>query len=248
MATYNDKVLKGDQLLVYTSKVKEAIGKKQNVIDANNKLSYEYLSGTPTIPTDNKSLTNGAGYQTATQVNSAIETALENQNATIMEDVEAKGYQTADQVQTLINSQNHTTMEAVEAKGYMTTTDATSLINSKISGTMRGFKIIKTAQDKLNAINSLTPTNLNAKYFIYLIPKNSNTEMMTNSYEEWAIIQIDQQATTAYDEGVKNVYFSKDDPGGAHTEYYVWERIGDTQFSINYLSNAEISQIWTDAT
>lgn len=245
--TYNDKVLKGDQLLVYTSKVKEAIGKKQNIIDANNKLSYEYLSGTPTIPTDNKTLTNGAGYQTATQVKSAIESAITDINATTIADVEAKGYQTADQVQTLINNQNHTTMADVEAKGYMTTTDATSLINSKISGTMRGFKIIKTAQEKLNAISSLTPTNLNAKYYIYLIPKSTTNEV-ENSYEEWAIVQIDQQASTAYDEGVKNVYFSADDPGGAHTEFYVWEQIGDTQFSINYLSNAEVSQIWTDAT
>lgn len=34
---------------------------------------YEDLTGTPTIPTDNQSLTNGAGYQTASEVKTAIE-------------------------------------------------------------------------------------------------------------------------------------------------------------------------------
>ena len=38
--------------------------------------SYNDLTNKPTIPTDNKNLTNGAGYQTSEQVQQAINTAL----------------------------------------------------------------------------------------------------------------------------------------------------------------------------
>ena len=78
MATYDNKILKGDQLLVYTQKVKEGLAQKQAVINADNKLSYNLISGAPTIPTDNKQLTNGAGYQTAEQVQTAISSAIGN--------------------------------------------------------------------------------------------------------------------------------------------------------------------------
>ena len=50
--------------------------------------AYSDLSGTPTIPDNNKDLTNGAGYQTEANVKALIE---------------AYGYQTASAVQTIIN-------------------------------------------------------------------------------------------------------------------------------------------------
>ena len=65
------------------------MAQKQAMINAENKLSYSYIKDTPTIPTDNSQLQNGAGYQTASQVETAIT---------------GKGYQTAEQVQTAITS------------------------------------------------------------------------------------------------------------------------------------------------
>ena len=88
MATYDNKILKGDQLLVYTQKVKEGLAQKQAVINADNKLSYNLISGAPTIPTDNKQLTNGAGYQTAEQVQTAISSAIGNISSFSFEIVE----------------------------------------------------------------------------------------------------------------------------------------------------------------
>ena len=78
MATYDNKILKGDQLLIYTQKVKESLNTKQNKITADNKLDYALIANTPTIPSDTNDLTNGAGYQTASEVQSAISTAIGN--------------------------------------------------------------------------------------------------------------------------------------------------------------------------
>ena len=78
MATYDNKILKGDQLLIYTQKVKENLNTKQNKITADSKLDYVLIANTPTIPSDTNDLTNGAGYQTASEVQSAISTAIGN--------------------------------------------------------------------------------------------------------------------------------------------------------------------------
>ena len=52
------------------------ISGKQDKITSSNKLPYSLISGTPTIPTNNNQLTNGAGYQTASQVSNAISNAI----------------------------------------------------------------------------------------------------------------------------------------------------------------------------
>lgn len=68
---------------------------------------YTDLTGTPTIPTDNSQLANGAGYQTSEQVEAAItekgyQTASQVQSA-----IASKGYQTASQVQSAISAAGH---------------------------------------------------------------------------------------------------------------------------------------------
>nr|WP_302628663.1 hypothetical protein [uncultured Eubacterium sp.] len=88
MASYDNKVLKGDQLVVYTQKVKEGLASKQNKISADSKLDYSLIANTPTIPTNNNQLTNGAGYQTANDV----DTAITDKGYTTMTAVEGKGY------------------------------------------------------------------------------------------------------------------------------------------------------------
>ena len=148
MATYDNKILKGDQLLVYTQKVKEGLAQKQAVINADNKLSYNLISGAPTIPTDNNQLTNGAGYQTAEQVQTAISSAIGNISSFSFEIVE-----------------------------------------------------------------NLPSTGSSSK--IYL--KAKGTGSTDNIYTEY-------------------IYVNNK-----------WETIGDTSVSLDFLTNTEIGQIWTDA-
>lgn len=163
MATYDNKILKGDQLLVYTQKVKEALAGKQATINSDNKLSYSLISGTPTIPTNNNQLTNGAGYQTATDVETAIT---------------GKGYQTSAQVQSAISS---------------------------AIGNISGFSF--------EIVENLPATGSTSK--VYLKLKDSGST------------------------------------GNIYTEYIFvnnkWEIIGDTSVSLDFLTNTEIGQIWTDA-
>lgn len=148
MATYDNKILKGDQLLIYTQKVKESLNTKQNKITADSKLDYSLIANTPTIPTNNNQLENGKGYQTAQQVQDAITSAI-----------------------------------------------------SGISGF--SFEIVE---------NLPTTGSSNV---IYLKLKTNGSE--GNIYTEYAYINNK------------------------------WEVIGDTSVSLDFLTNAEISQIWTDA-
>lgn len=163
MASYDNKVLKGDQLVVYTQKVKEGLASKQDKISADSKLDYSLIANTPTIPTNNNQLTNGAGYQTANDVDTAIT---------------GKGYQTSQQVQDAI---------------------ATAI------GGVGGFKF--------EIVENLPATG--SSNVIYLKLKEQGSE--GNIYTEYAYIN------------------SK------------WEVIGDTSVSLDFLTNAEIQQIWTDA-
>lgn len=174
MASYDNKVLKGGQLVVYTQKVKEGLASKQDKISADSKLDYSLIANTPTVPTNNNQLENGAGYQTGAQV----ETAITN-----------KGY---------------TTMTAVEGKGYQTSQQVQEAISTAISG-VGGFSF--------QIVENLPSTG--SSNVIYLKLKNSGTE--GNVYTEYAYINN------------------------------AWEVIGDTSISLEYLTNAEIQQIWTDA-
>lgn len=163
MASYDNKVLKGDQLVVYTQKVKEGLASKQDKISADSKLDYSLIANTPTIPTNNNQLANGAGYQTANDVETAIS---------------GKGYQTSQQVQ-----------------------DA---IASAIGG-VGGFKF--------EIVENLPATG--SSNVIYLKLKEQSTE--GNIYTEYAYINNK------------------------------WEVIGDTSVTLDFLTNTEINQIWTDA-
>lgn len=174
MASYDNKVLKGDQLVVYTQKVKEGLAGKQDKISADNKLDYSLIGNAPTVPTNNNQLENG------------------------------KGYQTANEVETAITDKGYTTMTAVEGKGYQTSQQVQDAITSAIGG-VGGFKF--------EIVENLPSTG--SSNVIYLKLKEQGTE--GNIYTEYAYIN------------------SK------------WEVIGDTSVSLDFLTNAEINQIWTDA-
>ena len=149
MASYDNKVLKGDQLVVYTQKVKEGLASKQDKISADSKLDYSLIANTPTIPTNNNQLENGKGYQTAQQVQDAITSAI-----------------------------------------------------SGISGF--SFEIVE----------NLPATGSTSKVYLKL---KSPSETGDNIYTEYIFVNNK------------------------------WEVIGDTSVSLDFLTNAEIGQIWTDA-
>ena len=149
MASYDNKVLKGDQLVVYTQKVKEGLASKQDKISADNKLDYSLIGNTPTIPTNNNQLENGAGYQTANEVQSAISTAI---------------------------------------------------------GNISGFSF--------EIVENLPATGSTSKVYLKL---KSPSETGDNIYTEYIFVNNK------------------------------WEVIGDTSVSLDFLTNTEINQIWTDA-
>ena len=149
MATYDNKILKGDQLLMYTQKVKESLNTKQNKITADSKLDYALIANTPTIPSDTNDLTNGAGYQTASEVQSAISTAI---------------------------------------------------------GNISGFSF--------EIVENLPATGSTSKVYLKL---KSPSETGDNIYTEYIFVNNK------------------------------WEVIGDTSVSLDFLTNTEIGQIWTDA-
>ena len=149
MATYDNKILKGDQLLIYTQKVKESLNTKQNKITADSKLDYALIANTPTIPSDTNDLTNGAGYQTASEVQSAISIAI---------------------------------------------------------GNISGFSF--------EIVENLPATGSTSKVYLKL---KSPSETGDNIYTEYIFVNNK------------------------------WEVIGDTSVSLDFLTNTEIGQIWTDA-
>lgn len=88
------------------------------------------------IPTDNKEIANGAGYQTASDVDTAI-TAKGYQTAADVEStVSGKGYQTANDVNTAITNKGYQTAADVDTaitnKGYQTADQVDSAIADKL--------------------------------------------------------------------------------------------------------------------
>ena len=78
-----DELIAGSELSGYATEeyVDEAVATKQDIIDADNKLSYALVSGAPTIPTKTSDLQNDSGfitdsalqgYATETYVNSSV--------------------------------------------------------------------------------------------------------------------------------------------------------------------------------
>lgn len=93
------------------------------------------------IPTDNADLLNGAGYQTAIQV-----------NATITQ----KGYQTASQVQSKIEGYGYQTSQQVESaissKGYQTSAQVDGKISAALSSAVQYQGSVQT-ESELSTVN-----------------------------------------------------------------------------------------------
>lgn len=125
--------------------------------------AYADLTGTPTIPTDNSQLANGAGYQTSEQVEAAIT---------------EKGYQTAQQVETAITGKGYQTASQVESaitgKGYQTASQVQSAISA--AGHL-----------KRAIVESLPEVGSADENTVYMVL--SDGAEGENIYEEWMVIK-----------------------------------------------------------
>ena len=84
--------------LANQSDLVSALNSKANVADLATVATtgdYEDLLNQPTIPTDTEDLTNGAGYQTASEVDNAIDNAISTKANTDLGNVSATGKNTA---------------------------------------------------------------------------------------------------------------------------------------------------------
>ena len=143
------------------------------------------------IPTNNNELTNGAGYQTASDVEGilatkdyqteedveSIVTGKDYQTSTQVESaITEKGYQTSEQVETAITKKGYQTASDVEekitSKGYQTETEVTTAINKAVADINK--KQIVTSTEEMTDEN-----------IIYLI-KNQGEE--DNIYDEYIVV------------------------------------------------------------
>ena len=140
--------------------------------------AYADLTGTPTIPTDNSQLANGAGYQTSEQVEAAIT---------------EKGYQTAQQVETAITEKGYQTAQQVETaitgKGYQTASQVESAITGK------GYQTASQVQSAISAAGHLKRAIVESLPEVGSADENTVYMMLSdgaegeNIYEEWMVIE-----------------------------------------------------------
>ncbi len=127
---YNDLENKPDLTSLHSHANKAALdaitAEKTAAWDAKSNFSGSYndLTDKPTIPADNKDLANGAGYQTAAQVETAITGKGYQTAAQVETAITGKGYQTADQVNSAITGKGYQTAaqvaETVANAGHIT--------------------------------------------------------------------------------------------------------------------------------
>lgn len=97
----------------------------------------EFFALKTDIPTNNNQLTNGAGYQTSSQVETIVAGKGYQTSTQVESAITSKGYQTADQVNTAITSKGYQTESQVNSivtgKGYQTAKQVEDAINSAIT-------------------------------------------------------------------------------------------------------------------
>lgn len=123
--------------------------------------SYNDLTNKPTIPTDNSQLANGAGYQTATQVQGIVEGYDYQTASDVTSAIEGYGYQNETQVRSIVTGY-----------GYQNADQVNSAIAEAVGD-------IETVQ--FSIVKKLPSTG--ASNIIYLVPASSTSTQ--NIYDEY---------------------------------------------------------------
>ncbi len=92
-------------------------------------ISWENISGTPTIPTSTSQLENDSNYATKSEIPTSNSQLANDSNYTTMTDVENKGYTTMTEVE----KQNYTTMAKVLEKGYQNSDQVVTITKNTVT-------------------------------------------------------------------------------------------------------------------
>lgn len=127
------------------------------------------------VPTDNKSLTNGAGYQTAAEVESAISGKGFATSDDVEQAITAKGYQTSSQVESAIAAKGYQTAanvkSTVEGYGYQTAAQVNVIVSGKGYQTASEVQaLISNAEHLKRSVVDTLPTSGIDANTIYLVP------------------------------------------------------------------------------
>lgn len=128
-----------------------------------------------TVPTDNKSLNNGAGYQTATDVDAAITAKSYQTAANVRTIVEGYSYQNASGVKSIVENYKYQTAAnvkaTVEAYGYQNSTQVNNAISNAVG--------------KITSISYQVVTKLPSTGEVGIIYLIANSGSDGNEYDEY---------------------------------------------------------------
>lgn len=127
------------------------------------------------VPTNNNQLANGAGYQTAAEVESAISGKGFATSDDVEQAITAKGYQTSSQVESAIAAKGYQTesnvKSTVEGYGYQTSAQVNAIVSGRGYQTASDVQaLIANAEHLKRAVVDALPTSNIDANTIYLVP------------------------------------------------------------------------------
>ena len=202
-----------------------------------------------TVPTDNKSLTNGAGYQTAANVTAAIEAYGYQTEDDVNTIVTAKGYQTAAQVKTTVEGYKYQTAEnvrtivtgygyqtaanvktTVEAYGYQTSEQVETAITGK------GYQTAAQVTTKIESYGYQTATQVASAISAAGHLTRKIVSVLPDTGEDNVIYLI--PAANSEDKNVKDEYMWIESK---------WEKVGSNKTSLTgYVQESDLVAITED--
>ncbi len=201
------------------------------------------------VPTDNKSLTNGAGYQTAANVTSAIE-AYGYQNADQVESaITGKGYQTAGQVTATIEGYKYQTAENVKTivTGYGYQTAA----NVKTAVEAYGYQTAEQVETAITGKGYQTASQVTTKIESYGYQTATQVASAISAAGHLTRKVVTSLPTTGEDNVIYLIPAADAEDRNAKDEYMwiesKWEKVGSSKTSLSgYVQESDLVAITED--
>lgn len=249
MASYDNKLLDGEHLVYYTQKVKTELAGKQPTIDSSHKLDYSLLDNTPTIPDELADLTADSTHRVVTDAQ--ISTWDGKQNAIAdLSDIRSGAAAGATALQSSDLIEGTGIDISVDSQGQVTISNTNSAaVWGNITGTLSN------QTDLSNALGGKQDTVVFNTAYDASTNKAATMTDITQAISGLTGFHFEiVQALPVTGEGnvIYLVLKSTSETGNIYTEYAwinnAWEQLGDTQLSIEVLSNSDIDSIWAAAT
>lgn len=245
-----------------------ASGAQVNVIETIN-VNGKAVSPTSkavniTIPTDNKSLVNGAGYQTSAQVESAITAKGYQTAAQVTATIEGYGYQDADAVDGLIVAKGYQTSDQVKTivtgYGYQTAANVRTIV------TGYGYQTAAQVKTAIEAYKYQTAANVESAITAKGYQTAAQVKTVIEGYGYQTEVQVNgliakaghltrKVAETLPTTGEDNVIYlvpaSHSVSGNIKDEYMwidsKWEKVGSNETSLDgYVKETDLVAITED--